>query len=52
MAILTNSAILGFFLVLASVKLKSGLSLVHCAAWLFLAKVREIFLSYLFITNE
>lgn len=53
MRILTNSAILGFFLVLASVKLKSGLSLVHCAVWLFLAKVRDIIilLSYSFITN-
>ncbi|XP_072536406.1 UDP-N-acetylglucosamine transporter TMEM241 homolog isoform X2 [Salminus brasiliensis] len=33
------SAILGFLLLLASVKLKSGLSLVHCAVWFFLAKV-------------
>ncbi|KAK2855499.1 hypothetical protein Q7C36_007368 [Tachysurus vachellii] len=33
------SAILSFFLVLSSVKLKNGLSSLHCAVWLFLAKI-------------
>ncbi|XP_031691951.1 transmembrane protein 241 isoform X2 [Oncorhynchus kisutch] len=33
------SALLGFFLLLASVKLKSGLPLEHCGVWLFLSKI-------------
>ncbi|XP_053477467.1 transmembrane protein 241 isoform X1 [Ictalurus furcatus] len=46
------SAILGFFLVLASVKLKSGLSLVHCAVWLFLAKILASALSVFIFSIE
>ncbi|XP_017322410.1 transmembrane protein 241 isoform X3 [Ictalurus punctatus] len=46
------SAILGFFLVLASVKLKSGLSLVHCAVWLFLAKILASALSIFIFSIE
>ena len=34
-----NSALLGFFLLLATVKLRSALPLEHCGAWVFLAKV-------------
>ncbi|XP_063063062.1 transmembrane protein 241 [Engraulis encrasicolus] len=33
------SALLGFFLLLATVKLRSALPLEHCGAWVFLAKV-------------
>nr|XP_057915498.1 transmembrane protein 241 [Doryrhamphus excisus] len=39
------SALLGFLLLLASVKLKSGLSLQHLALWIFLSKVTAMFLS-------
>ncbi|MCJ8728339.1 hypothetical protein PDJAM_G00003360 [Pangasius djambal] len=46
------STILGFFLVLASVKLKSGLSLVHCAVWLFLAKILASCLSIFIFSTE
>ncbi|XP_060777375.1 transmembrane protein 241 isoform X2 [Neoarius graeffei] len=46
------SAILAFFLVLASVKLKSGLSLVHCAAWLFLAKILASGMSVFIFSTE
>ncbi|XP_026803067.1 transmembrane protein 241 isoform X2 [Pangasianodon hypophthalmus] len=46
------SAILGFFLALASVKLKSGLSLVHCAVWLFLAKILASGLSIFIFSTE
>ncbi|KAM9489069.1 UDP-N-acetylglucosamine transporter TMEM241 homolog isoform 2-T3 [Clarias gariepinus] len=46
------SAVLGFFLVLAWVKLKSGLSLVHCAVWLFVAKILASSLSIFIFTTE
>ncbi|XP_042366397.1 transmembrane protein 241 isoform X2 [Plectropomus leopardus] len=39
------SALLGFLLLLATVKLKSGLSLEHFGVWIFLAKVTAISLS-------
>ncbi|XP_051910541.1 transmembrane protein 241 [Hippocampus zosterae] len=39
------SALLGFLLLLATVKLKSGLSLQHFAVWIFMAKVTAMFLS-------
>ncbi|XP_071757052.1 UDP-N-acetylglucosamine transporter TMEM241 homolog [Centroberyx gerrardi] len=39
------SALLGFLLLLATVKLKSGLSLEHCGVWIFLSKVTAISLS-------
>ncbi|XP_077411223.1 UDP-N-acetylglucosamine transporter TMEM241 homolog isoform X2 [Vanacampus margaritifer] len=39
------SALLGFLLLLATVKLKSGLSLQHCAMWIFMSKVTAMFLS-------
>ncbi|XP_036409494.1 transmembrane protein 241 isoform X1 [Megalops cyprinoides] len=39
------SALLGFFLLLATVKLKSSLPLEHCGAWVFLAKVLATWLS-------
>ncbi|KAM3860310.1 UDP-N-acetylglucosamine transporter TMEM241 homolog [Diretmus argenteus] len=39
------SALLGFLLLLATVKLKSGLSFEHYGAWTFLSKVAAIFLS-------
>ncbi|KAG9275818.1 transmembrane protein 241 [Astyanax mexicanus] len=46
------SAILGFLLLLASVKLRSGLSTVHCAAWTFFAKMLASVLSvFIFITE-
>ncbi|KAK1795396.1 hypothetical protein P4O66_010572 [Electrophorus voltai] len=40
------SAVFGFFLLLASVNLKTGLSLTHCAIWFFMAKVRHIILIF------
>lgn len=46
------SAILGFFLVLTSVKLKAGISLVHCAVWLFLAKILASGLSMFIFSTE
>ncbi|XP_069554044.1 UDP-N-acetylglucosamine transporter TMEM241 homolog isoform X2 [Brachyistius frenatus] len=39
------SALLGFLLLLATVKLKSGLSLEHFGVWIFLAKVTAMTLS-------
>ncbi|KAJ8375539.1 hypothetical protein SKAU_G00061190, partial [Synaphobranchus kaupii] len=39
------SALLGFFLLLATVKLKSSLPSEHCGAWIFLAKVLAACLS-------
>ncbi|XP_022609829.1 transmembrane protein 241 [Seriola dumerili] len=39
------SALLGFFLLLATVKLKSGLSLEHFGIWIFLSKVTAMSLS-------
>ncbi|XP_041824907.1 transmembrane protein 241 isoform X2 [Melanotaenia boesemani] len=39
------SALLGFFLLLATVKLKRGLSLVHLEVWVFMSKVTAMFLS-------
>ncbi|XP_077592688.1 UDP-N-acetylglucosamine transporter TMEM241 homolog [Stigmatopora nigra] len=39
------SALLGFLLLLATVKLKSGLSLQHSALWIFMSKVTAMFLS-------
>lgn len=39
------SALLGFLLLLATVKLKSGLSLEHFGVWIFLSKVTAMFLS-------
>ncbi|XP_049421247.1 transmembrane protein 241 isoform X1 [Epinephelus fuscoguttatus] len=39
------SALLGFLLLLATVKLKSGLSLEHFGVWIFLAKVTAMCLS-------
>ncbi|XP_029935723.1 transmembrane protein 241 [Myripristis murdjan] len=39
------SAVLGFLLLLATVRLKSGLSLEHCGIWTFLSKVTAICLS-------
>lgn len=39
------SALLGFFLLLATVKLKSGLSLEHFGVWIFLSKVTAMCLS-------
>ncbi|KAG7216756.1 hypothetical protein INR49_021153 [Caranx melampygus] len=39
------SALLGFLLLLATVKLKSGLSLEHFGVWIFLSKVTATFLS-------
>ncbi|XP_070841965.1 UDP-N-acetylglucosamine transporter TMEM241 homolog [Chaetodon trifascialis] len=39
------SALLGFFLLLATVKLKSGFSLEHLEAWIFLSKVTAMSLS-------
>ncbi|XP_064797744.1 UDP-N-acetylglucosamine transporter TMEM241 homolog isoform X1 [Oncorhynchus masou masou] len=46
------SALLGFFLLLASVKLKSGLPLEHCGVWLFLSKVFATCLSPLVFNIE
>ncbi|KAL7874967.1 hypothetical protein SRHO_G00059370 [Serrasalmus rhombeus] len=40
------SAVFGFLLLLASVKLKSGQSLVQCAIWVLVAKVRCTFKIY------
>ncbi|XP_056155677.1 transmembrane protein 241 isoform X2 [Lampris incognitus] len=39
------SALLGFVLLLATVKLRSGLSVEHSRAWTFLAKIAAMFLS-------
>ncbi|XP_023152676.1 transmembrane protein 241 isoform X1 [Amphiprion ocellaris] len=39
------SALLGFLLLLTTVKLKSGLSLEHFGVWIFLSKVTAMFLS-------
>ncbi|XP_014036454.1 transmembrane protein 241 isoform X3 [Salmo salar] len=46
------SALLGFFLLLASVKLKSGLPLEHCGVWIFLSKVFATCLSPLVFNIE
>ncbi|XP_046702427.1 transmembrane protein 241 isoform X2 [Silurus meridionalis] len=46
------SGILGFFLLLAGVKLKTGPSLVHCAVWLFLAKILASGLSIFLFSTE
>ncbi|CAK6951952.1 transmembrane protein 241 [Scomber scombrus] len=46
------SALLGFLLLLATVKLKSGLSLEHFAVWIFLSKVTAMSLSpFIFYTE-
>ncbi|XP_012695115.1 transmembrane protein 241 [Clupea harengus] len=46
------SALLGFFLLLATVKLRSALPLEHCGAWVFLAKVLTTGLSPLVFQIE
>lgn len=51
LCVLFHSALLGFLLLLATVKLKSGLSLEHFAVWIFLSKV-IVFLSYLLFHIE
>ncbi|XP_046879623.1 transmembrane protein 241 isoform X2 [Hypomesus transpacificus] len=46
------SALLGFFLLLATVKLKSGLASEQCNMWIFLSKVMAICLSpFVFISD-
>ncbi|KAM4533400.1 UDP-N-acetylglucosamine transporter TMEM241 homolog [Odontesthes bonariensis] len=46
------SALLGFLLLLATVKLKRGLSLEHFGVWMFLSKVTAMFLSpFIFDTD-
>jgi hypothetical protein len=37
-----SSGFLGFFLMFSTVKMKSLLAPGQCAAWIFLAKVREV----------
>ncbi|XP_044196109.1 transmembrane protein 241 isoform X2 [Thunnus albacares] len=46
------SALLGFLLLLTTVKLKSGLSLEHFAVWIFLSKVTAMSLSPLVFYTE
>ncbi|XP_034428437.1 transmembrane protein 241 isoform X2 [Hippoglossus hippoglossus] len=46
------SALLGFFLLLATVKLKSGISLEHFGIWCFISKVSAVCLSPLVFSME
>lgn len=46
------SALLGFLLLLATVKLKSGLSLEHVGVWIFLSKVTAMSLSPLIFSMD
>ncbi|XP_029955239.1 transmembrane protein 241 isoform X2 [Salarias fasciatus] len=46
------SALLGFLLLLATVRLKSGLSLEHFGAWMFLSKVAAMSLSPFFFNMD
>lgn len=45
-----HSALLGFLLLLATVKLKSGFSLEHFGVWIFISKV-IVFLFFYIINN-